>query len=299
MTAAWRLFEVRVRRVRRLSPTFVRVTFTGPDLDRFADNGYDQRIKLVLPIPGAGLADLPAGPDWYARWRELPDHRRPPVRTYTVRAVRPAHREVDVDFVRHGETGPASRWAGAATPGDPAALVGPDAGYPGEHGGVEFRPPPTASLVLLAGDETAVPAVAAILERMPRHLAGEALLEVPHPDDPLPLDHPPGVRVSWLVRGGGAPGSRLVPAVQAVAGRLVAGATVGLGSAPVPADLDPDREPLWEIPDRPAAGWYGWLAGEAGVIRTLRRHLLAERGLDRRTVAFMGYWRLGRPEDNG
>lgn len=136
----WRLFGVQVRRVRRLSPTFVRVTFTGDDLDRFADNGYDQRIKLVLPVPGRGLADLPAGPDWYARWRDLPEQRRPPVRTFTVRAVCPAAREVDVDFVRHGESGPASRWAGAAAPGDEAALVGPDAGWPGEHGGVEFRP---------------------------------------------------------------------------------------------------------------------------------------------------------------
>lgn len=237
----WRLFGVQVRRVRRLSPTFVRVTFTGDDLDRFADNGYDQRIKLVLPVPGRGLADLPAGPDWYARWRDLPEQRRPPVRTYTVRAVCPAAREVDVDFVRHGESGPASRWAGAAAPGDEAALVGPDTGWPGEHGGVEFRPPPPASLVLLAGDETAVPAVAAILARMPRHLSGDALLEIPDPDDALPVEPPPGVRVSWLPRSGGAPGSRLVPAVQAAAGRLLASATVGAGISRPPAGSPLDR----------------------------------------------------------
>ncbi|MGH3683082.1 MAG: siderophore-interacting protein, partial [Natronosporangium sp.] len=194
----WRLFAVRVRRVRRLSPTFRRVTFTGEDLDRFADNGFDQRIKLVLPLPGGGMAHLPAGPDWYARWRELPDERRNPVRTYTVRAVRPADREVDVDLVRHGDVGPASRWAGVVRPGDPAALVGPDAGYDGDHGGVEFRPPAAAGQVLVAGDETAVPAVAAILERMPRGLTGEVLLEVPEPADALSVQPPSGVRVSWL-----------------------------------------------------------------------------------------------------
>ncbi len=68
-------------------PSFVRVTFTGPDLDRFADNGYDQRIKLALPLPGQAGVLLPQGPDWYARWRALPDHQRNPIRTYTVRAV--------------------------------------------------------------------------------------------------------------------------------------------------------------------------------------------------------------------
>ncbi|MPZ29101.1 MAG: siderophore-interacting protein [Micromonosporaceae bacterium] len=302
----WRLFAVRVRRVCRLSPTFRRVTFTGPDLDRFADNGFDQRIKLVLPLPGAGgMAHLPGGPDWYARWRELPDEQRNPVRTYTVRAVRPADREVDVDLVRHGDVGPASRWAGVVRPGDAAALVGPDAGYDGEHGGVEFRPSAAASQVLVAGDETAVPAVAAILERMPRRLAGEVLLEVPEPADTLPVQPPPGVRVSWLARGGAAPGSRLVPAVRSAAGRLLAGATVGAGAVggPALADVDPDRGLLWEVPAGPpeasAVQWYAWLAGEAGVIRTLRRHLVSERGLDRRSVAFMGYWRLGRAEDAG
>ena len=61
--------------------------------------------------------------------------------------------------------------------------------------------------------------------------------------------------------------------------------------------MDVDEDILWEVPT-PAAPvpLYAWLAGEAGVIRTLRRHLVAERGLDRRAVAFMGYWRLGRAD---
>ena len=89
---AWRFYPVRVPRTRRLSPSFLRVTFTGPDLDRLADNGYDQRIKLVLPLPDGGAAELPDGPDWYPQWRALPEDRRAPIRTYTVRAVRPPAR---------------------------------------------------------------------------------------------------------------------------------------------------------------------------------------------------------------
>lgn len=293
--APWRSFAVDVRAVRRLSPSFVRITLTGPDLDRFADNGYDQRIKVAFPLPGHGMTALPTGPDWYVRWRDLPDHLRNPIRTYTVRAVRPDRHEVDVDFAVHGDEGPASRWAVAAAPGDALAVIGPDAGYPGDHGGVEFRPPAEAGCLLLAGDETAAPAIAAILERLPADARGEALLEVPHSDDVLPLAGPAGVRVTWLGRDGGVPGCRLIPAVAAAAGRLLPAAG-SVSSAALP-DVDVDADILWEVPEEGAGGpLYAWLAGEAGVIRTLRRHLVAERGMDRGAVAFMGYWRLGRAD---
>ena len=86
---AYRTFAVQVARLRRLSPSFLRVTFTGPDLDDFAPNGSDQRIKVLLPLPGRGMADCPTGPDWYGEWRALPAERQIPIRTYTVRAVRP------------------------------------------------------------------------------------------------------------------------------------------------------------------------------------------------------------------
>ncbi|MFJ8688604.1 siderophore-interacting protein [Micromonospora wenchangensis] len=290
--APWRLFDVQVRATRRLSPSFLRVTFTGPDLDRFADNGYDQRIKLVLPAPGRPGVHLPAGDDWYTHWRALPEQERCPIRTYTVRAVRPHLAEVDVDLVLHGDHGPAGRWALRVRPGDEAGLLGPDAGYDGEHGGIEFRPPPAGRL-LLAGDETAVPAISAILERLPLDARGEVLLEVPDPADVLPVSAPPGVTVSWLARAGGGHGSRLLPAVAAAAQRLLA--RTGATPAEAVVDVDVDVAPLWEVPTPTApVPVYAWLAGEAGVIRALRRHLVAERGVDRRAVAFMGYWRLGR-----
>ncbi|MFF0369974.1 siderophore-interacting protein [Micromonospora sp. NPDC005087] len=290
----WRLFTVEVRAVRRLSPSFVRVTFTGSDLDRFADNGYDQRIKLALPLPGQREVRLPEGPDWYAKWRALPEHLRNPVRTYTVRAVRPDLAEVDVDLVLHGDSGPATRWAARVRAGDEIAILGPDAGYDGDHGGIEFQPSAAGSL-LLAGDETAVPAISGICERLPRDARGTVVLEVPDIDDVLPLVAPPRVEVRWLVRGADGHGSRLVPAVAAAAGELLAGDATG-AAQPV-ADVDVDTEILWEVPDEvPPVPLYAWLAGEAGVIRTLRRHLVAERGLDRRAVAFMGYWRLGRAD---
>src|SRR3712207_2762229 len=135
---AYRLFSVRVAGVTRLSPSFLRVTFAGADLDECAPNGFDQRIKVLLPLPGRGMADCPYGSlDWYADWRALPAQPRNPIRTYTVRAHRPALRELDVDFGLHGATGPASAWAERAAVGDEAALIAPEARFPGPTGGVE------------------------------------------------------------------------------------------------------------------------------------------------------------------
>lgn len=293
----WRFFTTEVRRVQRLSPNFLRVTFTGDDLDRFADNGFDQRIKLIPPLPGAGLDHLPTGPDWYDEWRALPDERRNPVRTYTVRAVRPGAREVDIDMVVHGVHGPASRWAAAAAPGSIACLLGPNADHDGVHGGIDFRPPAHTDCLLLGGDETAVPAISSILACLPPDAVGEALLEVPTAADMLDLAAPDGVRVTWLPRGGAAHGERLVPALRASVRRIL-GDRAPAGTVDL-EDVDVDNDLLWEVPEpvTDVSRFYAWLAGEAAVIRTLRRHLVAECGVDRGSVAFMGYWRLGRAED--
>ncbi|MCV2491613.1 siderophore-interacting protein [Geodermatophilus sp. YIM 151500] len=293
---AYRTFAVEVARVRRLSPSFVRITFTGSDLDEFASAGLDQRIKVLFPLPARGLRDCPTGADWYAEWRALPEGHRNPMRTYTVRAARPLEREVDVDFVLHGATGPASTWAGRAAPGDEAVLVGPNARFAEPTGGVEWRPPADARQLLLAGDETAVPAVCAIAESLPAGTAARVVLEVPTDDDVLDVEVAPDVRLTWLPRRCGAtvrPRGVLLTAAVCAAADELGGAAAAAGAD----DLDPDAL-LWDVPAgaAPGADCYAWLAGEAGVVAALRRHLLREAGFDRRSVAFMGYWRLGRAD---
>jgi NADPH-dependent ferric siderophore reductase len=205
---------------------------------------------------------------------------------------------VDVDLALHGDDGLASRWASAAELGAEATLLGPDSRYDGEHGGVEWRPATGARRLLLAGDETAVPAALGILERVPRDAVGEALLEVPSSADALDHAAPPGVAVTWLARDGAVHGELLVPAVAAVAARLLRGARDGVGAGTVLEDVDVDRDLLWEVPDEAtgAGGCYAWVAAEAGVVRDLRRLLLTGHGLDRGSAAFMGYWRRGRSD---
>ncbi|MGY1805582.1 siderophore-interacting protein [Blastococcus sp. SYSU D00922] len=302
----YRPFVVQVARLQRLSPSFLRVTFTGPDMADFASNGFDQRIKVVLPLPGQAVVDFPADPDWYGAWRALPVERQMPIRTYTIRALRPEAGEVDVDFVLHGATGPASAWAETAAVGDEVVLIGPNRPFPGPTGGFEWHPPADASCLLIAGDETAVPAICAIVETLPAGQRAHVLLEVPTAADALNVAAPAGVRITWLPRwpdDGGAPaprGALLTAAVVATVEELsdVLAPTPGLPLE----DVDVDAGILWEVPEeeslpRRSSGVYAWLAGEAGVVKGLRRHLVQERGVDRRSIAFMGYWRDGRVSD--
>ncbi len=289
---AYRVFETRVREVVMLTPHFLRVTVAGDDLDEFADHGDDQRFKLVLPLPGRGLDDFPRTDDWYGDWRHLDHARQSPIRTYTVSAVRPGPREVDFLVVRHGATGPASSWAESAGPGDPVLLVGPNARCEGPTRAAEWAAPAGAD-VLIAGDETAVPAILAILEGLAPDRCGAAVLEVPTAADVLPARAPAGVGVTWLARDGRPHGSLLDTSVRVAAARLLG------GRRPAGVDLadDDDDGLLWDVASAPD-GFYAWLAGEAGVIRGLRRHLVSDVGVDRRSVTFMGYWKLGASERN-
>jgi NADPH-dependent ferric siderophore reductase len=314
------LAEVAVAAVRRLSPSYVRVELGGPGLADFGVAGplYDQRIKLLFPAADGRLpAVADADGSWLAGWRALPEERRGHLRTYTVRDVRGAGPDTRlvVDLVLHlapGSSGPGARWAARARVGDRIVVLAPRRGVP--FGGIEFAPGDARAL-LLAGDETAVPALCRILEDLPAHAVGAAFLEVPEAGDVQRVDHPAGVRVVWLPRDRDEVGTRLQAAVLS-----------HLGTAPAPhaldvppAEVDPD---LWETPtysssheevDAPAAaaaegtpvraggdgdaaplaGVYAWIAGESAAVTGLRRHLVRELGMDRRRVAFMGYWRRG------
>ena len=139
-----------------------------------------------------------------------------------------------------------------------------------------------------------------ILEQLPPEARGVVVLEMPHRDDAAYLPHHPGFEYRVSARGDGRapraprPGvSRMPPARLAPAGR---GREV--------EEIDVDTDILWEVPRTAKGGaalksapLYSWLAGEAGAIKSMRRQLVAEQGVDRRAVAFMGYWRLGRAEN--
>jgi NADPH-dependent ferric siderophore reductase len=182
------------------------------------------------------------------------------MRSYTVCGQRRDPDEFDVEFVLHGDGGPASRWASRARPGDRVTVLGPAVE---DNGGVDFRPPEGTGWVLLAADETALPAVGGILRWLPPGTRTRVWIEVPHAGDLRELPTEAEAEVTWLVRDNGS--GSLLGAVRAA----------GL----------------------PAGTPYAWIAGESGAVRGLRRHLVGERGFDRRRVKFTGYWRVGATEE--
>jgi iron complex transport system ATP-binding protein len=187
-----------------------------------------------------------------------------------------------------------------------------------QYSGIEWRPG-LAQRVLLAGDETAVPAISAILESLPPYMSGQAILEVPESGDFQDVMTAADVEISWLARSGAAggpvPHGRLLQEAVRAAVPLpgwVGRKTTERVAGPEPEDVDVDQHVLWETParmdtaaiaagrnpDTPAgvAPFYAWIAGEAGAIKEMRRYLVRDVGIDRKQVAFMGYWRQGKAE---
>ncbi|HSN37504.1 MAG TPA: siderophore-interacting protein [Arthrobacter sp.] len=332
-------FNVQVTAVQQLGPNFRRVTLGGRSLQNFGVNGStrDLRIKLMIPSLAADGSPLPM-PEfrteqtgWYRDWLAMDPGTRGSMRTYTVRQERidAVYPELDVDFVLHfdaaGHGGPAATWALNAKPGDTLTLIGPNnrAAHcvtAETYSGIEWRPG-LAQRVLLAGDETAVPAISAILESLPPYVSGHALLEVPEAGDFQSITTAADVEITWLARGAAIGRSRPHGELlqQAVRAAVTLPGWVGLrpsaepAAGPEPEDVNVDRDILWETPARmdaasigasrnpgkPAGGmpFYAWIAGEAGVVKEMRRYLVREVGIDRKQVAFMGYWRQGKAEN--
>ncbi|MFJ6754277.1 siderophore-interacting protein [Streptomyces sp. NPDC091273] len=268
--AHFRFFALEVVRTRRLGHSFLRVTFGGESLAGFRSGGFDQSLSLFLPPSGREHTVLPSTDEdtWFAAWRGMPDEERPVMRSYTVREQRRTPEgavEVDIDFVLHGDASPASRWAGQAVAGRRIMAIGPAVA---ENKSVRFQPPADTDAIWMYADETALPAAAAILDRLAAGTRVRAWFEVPHEDDRIVLDTLADADITWIVREGH--GRERTEQVLSV-----------LRSAEPPAA---------EVP-------YVWLAGEAGTIRAVRRHFVQERSVDRRAVRFTGYWRLGASEE--
>lgn len=295
---AYRPYAVRVADVQRLSPHFVRVVFTGDELEWFGTGGLDQRIKVVFPLDGryADFGQHEAAGDWYDRWRALPHAERNPFRTYTVRRIDTERRELSVDFVVHHDAGPAGSWAASALPGDELIIVGPDERSPYSRGGIDWHPG-SARRLLLVGDETAAPAICSILESLDPRCDVDAFIEVPAVADTLTPSISDSVRLRWLARGDADHGATLIDAVTRWTDRHREVLARAAAPRPQPLDdIDIDRELLWDTPGDGEGEFYAWMAGEAATIKTLRRLLVSGCGVDRKRVAFMGYWRAGLAE---
>lgn len=239
-----------------VTPHLVRLTLGGPGFADFQPkDATDSYVKISFAKPELGLEP----PYDLAALREtLAPADLPVTRTYTVRRVDQAAGTMDIDFVVHGDEGIAGPWAAAAQPGDRVVLAGPGGAY---------RPDPTADWHLFAGDESAIPAIAAALEALPADAKGLAFLEIGGRDDLVDLDHPAGVQLIWVGR---AARDESTAALLATA---ISGHPWPDGRVQVFAH------------------------GERESMKALREVFLTQRGLDRSQLSLSGYWAYGLTED--
>lgn len=231
-----------------LTPNMIRVIFAGPGLAGFPEGREGGNCKLMIPNVGE------AKDSFSARLQGGP----PPVRrTYTVRKFDAVTQELTIDFVAHGDEGPASRWASHAQPGDFLGFAGPSAPKVTQF---------DADWYLVAADPSAIPVAAAALEAMPRDAKGVAIFEVISPEDRQDIDIPDGIDVHWLIQ-------------------------------PDPHAPSTAQEDLIRSFDWPMGRVQTCIAGESGVIRSLRGFLANDMQVPREDTYISGYWKIGLIED--
>jgi NADPH-dependent ferric siderophore reductase len=243
-----------VVRAQWLTPAMRRLVFTGPDLTCLREMPHTDHYVKVLFAPRGSDYRWPFDPD--ALRSSEPAERWPVTRTYTVRAYDAARNEMTIDFVVHGDEGLAGPWAAGAEPGDQIGFYGPGGGY---------APDPTADCHLLVGDEAALPAIAAALDRLGDRARAAVYVEVGGSVDEQLLSSSPDVHVTWVHRGQRPYGEALAEVVRAA----------GVPGGDVQA----------------------FVHGNAEMIRRLRRFLFTEVQFSRQRVSMSGYWRTGQTED--
>ncbi|MEU5686307.1 siderophore-interacting protein [Streptomyces venezuelae] len=241
--------QAEVVRTAKVGEGLLRLTLGGPGTEGFEAHAPDEHVKLIFPEPDGELR-LPERNGAMLRWPRP----APTSREYTVRRYDPGTGELDIDIVPH-DGGLASDWAHAVQPGAVVHVAGPPGGLIVPH---------TYDRYLLAGDITALPAIARWLEELPRTAKGWAFVEVADAAEEIELSAPEGVEVHWLHRG------TLPPGTGGALERAVTAVTV------------PEGERV-----------YVWVAGEAGQIKPLRRWVRDELGLGKADHDITGYWKRG------
>ncbi|GHH59039.1 siderophore-interacting protein [Kitasatospora indigofera] len=245
-------YTAHVVRTERITPHMQRVVLGGEGLAAFtAGTCTDHYVKILF---GADGVTYPEPFDLERIREDLPRDQWPVTRTYTVRAWNPELRELTIDFVVHGDEGLAGPWAVRARPGDTVRFMGPGGGY---------TPDTTADRHLLAGDESALPAIAVALESLPRDADVHAYVEISGPEEEQKIDTT--AQVHWLHRGERPVGELLTETLRAL--------------------------------DFPAGRVHAFVHGEAGFVKDLRALLRVEHGIPREDLSVSGYWRLGHDED--
>lgn len=240
-----------------VTPHYIRVVLTGAEVHHFAATTVGANNKLFLPsVPGGEIA-FPKFEE--GAWVLPHPDQKPIVRTYTHRGIDLERQEMWIDFVAHGDDGPASAWAARAQPGDKLGIA------------MKAHPImlyPQADWYLLAGDATAIPVLSAILESLPAEARGLAYIEVQGPEDEQRITTRSKVQITWLHHAHPGEHSPLANAIREV-----------------------------ELPDGLETSRFAYVAAEFSSVQDIRQYLRKEQFWDREELHAFSYWKYGKSED--
>lgn len=189
-----------VTRKEVITPSYIRVFLTGKEVPLIAETTLGANNKILIPPPGQKEIHFPKFDSNTNTWIAPPESLRPIVRTYTHRGVDLASNEIWIDFIAHGEEGPASSWAIHAKQGDRL--------------GVMMKPVkkelfPQVDSYVLVGDATALPVLSVILEQLSAHAEGVAIIEVKNREEEQPLNTKSNIQFIWIHNANPQDGSQL------------------------------------------------------------------------------------------
>lgn len=246
--------EATVTGRRQISPDLVRLSMNSPAFVGKELQFTDHYIKLLF-VPEDADYSWPF--DIEQIRAEQPRNMLPITRTYTLINLDSETGDFDVDFVTHGDSGLAGPWARKAGVGDKLGFLGP---------GGAWGPTAEYEHFVLAGDESAAPAISAGLKHLPEGTTATAYIEIEAEDRKFELPTREGVEIHWILRNGATHGTELSHAVREAG-----------------------------IPEGRKTSWF--IHGVAEMIKELRRFLFVESEIPKKDVSISGYWRIGMTED--
>lgn len=240
-----------------LTPRYIKITLTGDDVLKFANTTIGVNNKIFIAPRGINEIHFPKVDD-AGNIVAVDDHLKPIVRTYTHRGIDLAKKEMYIEFVAHGDEGPASAWAISAKPGDKLGVAMKD---------TKAALYPKADWYVLVADATGIPVIASILEKLPETAKAQVLIEVQDKSDLQFFQSEATVHVEWLYHPKPGENNLLFEAVQNI-----------------------------NLPDESVAR-FAYVAAEFSSVKNIRQYLRKDLNWQQQELYAYSYWKHGASED--
>lgn len=245
-----------VTRKAYITPSYIRIYLTGEDVHLIAETTVGANNKILIPPPGVENIHFPKWDEVNQAWVEPSESFRPIVRTYTHRGIDLVSNEIWIDFIAHGDEGPASAWAIGAKKGDKLGIM---------MKRVKKELFPQADSYFLVGDATALPVLSVILEQLPAHAEGVAIIEVNSKEDEQVLATKANVQIIWVHNQEPQNGSQLAQSAKML--------------------------------ELPTTSRFAYIAAEFASVKELRNYFRKERKWSSDELYAYSYWKAGVAED--